>query len=132
MSIPDFPHLLGGHALRVNRVPMDHEPVAPGQAADETTTTAVVALGTLAGAEFGIWEMAAGSMYDVEDEEIFVVTAGHGTVVIAPFEGHPARTADLVPGTIMRLSAGMQTTWTVTTPLRKIYFTPTDTTGSNP
>ncbi|RAX50447.1 cupin [Arthrobacter sp. AQ5-05] len=111
---------------------MDHEPVAPGQAADETTTTAVVELGTLAGAEFGIWEMAAGSMYDVEDEEIFVVTAGHGTVVIAPFEGHPARTADLVPGTIMRLSAGMQTTWTVTTPLRKIYFTPTDTTGSNP
>nr|WP_281070151.1 cupin domain-containing protein [Paeniglutamicibacter psychrophenolicus] len=110
---------------------MDHEPVAPGQAADETTTTAVVELGTLAGAEFGIWEMAAGSMYDVEAEEIFVVTAGHGTVVIAPFEGHPARTADLVPGTIMRLSAGMQTTWTVTEPLRKIYFTPTDTTGSN-
>ena len=132
MSTENFPHLLGGQALRVNRVPVKHEPVTADQAIDASTTTAAIDLGTLAGADFGIWEMAAGSMHDVEAEEIFVVTAGHGTVVIAPFEGHPARTADLVPGTIMRLSAGMQTTWTVTETLRKIYFTPTDDTGSNP
>lgn len=131
MSTPGFPHLLGGQALRVNRVPLDHEPVPSDRAPATPTTTAAVSLGMLAGTEFGIWEMGAGSMFDVEAEEVFVVTAGHGTVVIAPFDGHPARTADLVPGTVMRLSAGMHTTWTVTEPLRKIYFTPIEDHGSD-
>ncbi|MFL4480442.1 cupin domain-containing protein [Paeniglutamicibacter sp. ORCA_105] len=125
MNARDFPQLRGGQALRVNRVPLDHEPVPPNQAAATaaSTTTTTVPLGTLAGTAFGIWELGVGAMQDVEAEEVFVVTAGHGTVVIEPFEGHPARTADLAPGTVMRLSAGMKTTWTVTEPLRKVYFT---------
>ncbi|WP_411731971.1 cupin domain-containing protein [Paeniglutamicibacter sp.] len=126
MSAKEFPQLLGGQALRVNRVPLNPEPVSTEHVSGEPATTATVPLGTLAGTEFGIWEMGVGSVYDVEAEEIFVVTAGHGTVVIEPFDGHPARTADLVPGTVMRLSAGMKTTWTVTEPLRKIYFTVAD------
>ncbi|MCV9994706.1 cupin domain-containing protein [Paeniglutamicibacter sp. ZC-3] len=125
MNARNFPLLRGGQALRVNRVPLDHEPVPPNQAATTAaaTTTATVPLGTLAGTAFGIWELGVGSMQDMEAEEVFVVLAGHGTVVIEPFEGHPARTADLAPGTVMRLSAGMKTTWTVTEPLRKVYFT---------
>lgn len=126
MSAGEFPQLRGGQALRANRVPVVHEPVSADLAATESTTTATVPLGTLAGTAFGIWEMGVGSMYDVEAEEVFVVTAGHGTVVIEPFDGHPARTADLVPGTVMRLAAGMKTSWTVTEPLRKVYFTPVD------
>lgn len=125
MNAKDFPQLRGGQALRVNRVPMEHEPVPPDQAAATAAfpTTATVPLGTLAGTAFGIWELGVGSMHDVEAEEVFVVIAGHGTVVIEPFEGDPARTADLAPGTLMRLSAGMKTTWTVSEPLRKVYFT---------
>ncbi|MFL4474872.1 cupin domain-containing protein [Paeniglutamicibacter sp. MACA_103] len=131
MSDTGFPQLSGGQTLRVNRVPLVREPLPADQAAGESATTGTVPLGSLAGTEFGIWEMGTGSMYDVEAEEVFFVTAGHGTVVIEPFEGHPARTAGLVPGTVMRLSAGMKTTWTVTEPLRKIYFTPTEPSGSS-
>ena len=131
MITQPWPHLRGGEALRINLVPMDHEPVPADQAATASTSTAVLDLGTLGNTEFGIWEMSAGSMYDVEAEEVFIVTAGQGTVVIDEFEGRPAHSALLVPGTVMRLSAGMHTTWTVTEPLRKIYFTPTENTGSN-
>ena len=131
MSTPPIPHLRGGEALRINRVRLEHEPVPAEQAATSGTSTGIAELGTIGGTEFGIWEMGTGSMYDVEAEEIFIVTAGSGTVVIDSFEGRPAHSAALVPGTIMRLSEGMKTTWTVTEPLRKIYYTPTENTGSN-
>ena len=131
VSTQSLPHLRGGEALRINRVSLVHEQVPADQAAVPGTTTGIAELGTIGGTEFGIWEMGTGSMYDVEAEEIFVVTAGSGTVVIDALDGHPAHTAALVPGTIMRLSEGMKTTWTVTEPLRKIYFTPTDHNGSN-
>lgn len=131
MNAQEFPPLRGGQALRVNRVPMSHEPVRSEQPATAATTTAAVPLGTLAGTEFGIREMGAGSIYDVEAEEVFVVTAGHGTVVIEPFEGHPARTAELAAGTAMRLHAGMRTTWTVTETLRTIYFASTHDPGGH-
>nr|WP_245356851.1 cupin domain-containing protein [Paeniglutamicibacter kerguelensis] len=117
--------------MRATRVALEHEPVAEEQSTGVPASTAALELGTLAGAEFGIWEMSVGSMYDVEAEEVFIVLAGAGTVVIAPFEGRPAHTAELCPGTVMRLSAGMHTTWTVTETLRKIYFTPTEEHGSN-
>lgn len=131
MSAETFPLLRGGEALRINRVPMHHEAVPAHQVAAGETSTAVVGLGTLGNTEFGVWEMSTGSMYDVEAEEIFIVTAGQATVVIEDFEDHPAHSALLVPGTIMRLSKGMKTTWTVTEPLRKIYFTPIENIGSN-
>lgn len=131
MSTPQIPHLLGGQALRATLVPLEHEPVTEEQSTGVPATTAFLELGTLAGTDYGIWEMSAGSMYDVEAEEVFIVLAGSGSVVIAPFEGRPAHTADLEPGTVMRLSAGMATTWTVTETLRKIYLTPTEEPGSN-
>lgn len=122
--IPEpFPPLLGGQALLINKVPMEHQKPAD-DVLTAGTTTATVELGSLAGCEFGIWEMSLGSMQDVEVDEIFVVIAGHGRVLIEPFNGHPARTAELLPGTIMRLEAGMRTTWTITEALRKAYFTP--------
>ena len=131
MSTGSFPHLRGGEALNITRVPLTHEPVPEDQLAVPETTTGIAELGSIGGADFGIWEMSTGSMYDVEAEEIFIVIAGAGTVVIDEFNGHPAHTATLVPGTIMRLSEGMKTTWTVTESLRKIYLTPTENYGSN-
>lgn len=113
-----------GQALRVNRLELDHEPVPADQAGGGDPTTAVVELGVISGVELGVWEMGTGTMYDVEAEEIFVVTAGRGKVVIEAYGDMPAHSADLEPGTIMRLGAGMKTVWTVTEPLRKVYFTP--------
>ncbi|PQZ85759.1 cupin [Arthrobacter sp. MYb227] len=121
----------GGEALNINRVPLIHEQVPADQLALPETTTGFVELGSIGGTDFGIWEMSTGSMYDVEAEEIFIVVAGSGTVVIDEFKGHPPHTATLSPGTIMRLSEGMKTTWTVTETLRKIYLTPTEEHGSN-
>ncbi len=63
-------------------------------------------------------------MFDVEAEEIFIVTEGCGEVVIEPFGGLPERHVDLFPGTLMRLSEGMTTTWTISKTLRKVYVTP--------
>ena len=131
MSTQNFPHLRGGEALNITRVPLTHEPVPEDQLAVPETTTGFVELGSIGGSDFGIWEMSTGSMYDVETEEIFIVIAGAGSVVIDEFNGHRAHTATLAPGTIMRLSEGMKTTWTVTETLRKIYLTPTEEHGSN-
>lgn len=131
MSAAPLPHLRGGEALRATSVPLEHGPVSAEQSTGVPATTAVLDLGTLGGTDYGIWEMSVGSMYDVEAEEVFIVLAGAGTVVIAPFAGRPAHTAELRPGTVMRLDAGMETTWTVTETLRKIYLTPTEEHGSN-
>ena len=116
--------LHGGESVEVPALDLVHEAVAPEQDGGDGPTTGSVGLGSLAGVDFGVWEMSTGNMFDVEAEEIFVVTAGRGTVVIGPFEGRPARSVELSPGTLMRLSAGMKTIWTVTETLRKVYVTP--------
>lgn len=80
--------------------------------------TGTSAIGTFAGHEVGVWEMTAGSVTDVEMEELFVVLAGLATVEFndgtAPLH--------LTAGTVVRLAAGAETTWTVTETLRKLYI----------
>lgn len=118
------PTLPGGSKIDVPTLPLQHAPVGPEQDGGDQPTTGSVALGTLAGAAFGVWEMRAGTMFDVEAEEIFIVTEGRGQVVIGPFDGLPEKRVELSPGTLMRLSEGMKTTWTITHTLRKVYVTP--------
>ena len=65
--------------------------------------------------EVGVWEMTDGTATDVEVDEVFVVLAGSATVEI---EGI-ATPLELNPGTVVRLSAGMRTVWTVHERLRK-------------
>jgi uncharacterized cupin superfamily protein len=115
-----------GQALRVNRLPLPRAAVPEAQAGGGSPTVGHVRLSVLEGVEIGVWEMSEGTMYDVESDEVFVVTAGHAVVVIGEQDGHPVRTAELAPGTVMRLSAGMRTTWTVTEPLRKVYLSRPD------
>lgn len=100
---------------------LTHEPVAADQVVAGAPTTGWVALGsTVDGAEVGVWEMAPGTMTDVEADEIFVVIAGRATVAFtngrAPIE--------LSPGSVVRLDAEAETVWTVTETLRKVYVTP--------
>ena len=95
---------------------LEFEPVPAAQLVAGSPSTGVASLGTFDGADYGIWEMTAGAMSDVEEDELFIVIAGSGTVEFASGE-----TLELAPGTVGRLEAGMRTVWTVTSPVRKIW-----------
>lgn len=98
----------------------DHEAVPDGQLGIPGTTTAARPLGSAAGLdEAGVWEMSEGVMTDTEADELFLVVAGEGTV---EFLDPDLPAAELRPGTLMRLTQGMQTRWTVRRPLRKLYL----------
>jgi uncharacterized cupin superfamily protein len=64
----------------------------------------------------GVWECTPGICKDVEQDELFVVVAGHASVVV---EGGP--TLLLAPGVAGILERGARTVWTVTETLRKVY-----------
>lgn len=75
---------------------------------------------TVDGAEVGVWEITPGVVRDVEEEEIFIVLKGSATIEFA--DGRPS--IDVSAGSVVRLDAGMGTTWTVHETLRKIYVLP--------
>jgi uncharacterized cupin superfamily protein len=95
---------------------LDHEPLPTGQVADGSPTTAVVTLGTVGGADVGLWEMTEGTGRDTEVDEVFVVVSGAGHVTFEDGER-----IDLAPGVAVRLNAGERTVWTVTERVRKIW-----------
>ncbi|WP_404286675.1 cupin domain-containing protein [Glutamicibacter arilaitensis] len=86
------------------------------------TSTSVHEVGNLAGASIGIWEMSVGAMRNIEAEEYFVVLSGAGNIKIEQRAGFTAQEIELVPGSLVRLHAGMHTEWRVTQTLRKIYL----------
>lgn len=116
--------LAAGSGLDIASVQLDHEPVSPAQDGGGAPTTGVQPLGRLADTELGVWELSAGTMYDVEAEEVFVVTAGSGILIIEPHTALPEQRIELFPGVVVRLSEGMRTTWTVTEAMRKFYVVP--------
>ena len=95
---------------------LEFEPVPAAQLVAGSPSTGVASLGTFDGADYGIWEMTEGAMSDVEENELFIVIAGSGTVAFDSGE-----TLELAPGTVGRLESGMRTVWTVTSPVRKIW-----------
>lgn len=115
--------LVPGSPVDVTALSLLHEEVRPGKAASGAPTTATHALGSFADLALGVWEMSAGGMHDVEEEELFIVIAGRATVEIHG-DGRGAGIVALSPGTLMRLGAGMRTTWTVHERLRKVYLSP--------
>ncbi len=68
------------------------------------------------GREVGVWEMTPGVATDVEVDELFVVLSGSATV-----DGVAEHPLELAPGSVVKLVAGMRTTWTVRVTLRKVY-----------
>lgn len=92
-------------------------PVPDAQVVDGTPETATVELGTVGGAQVGVWELSVGAVRDVEADEVFVVLAGRAEVLV---EGVEAPLV-LAPGVVGRLRAGSRTVWTVTETLRKVY-----------
>jgi uncharacterized cupin superfamily protein len=98
-------------------VALQHEPLPAEQVVSGTPTTGSLVLEERAdGTEVGVWEMTPGVATDVEVDELFVVLSGSATV-----EGVAEHPLELAPGSTVRLSAGMRTTWTVHETLRKIY-----------
>jgi uncharacterized cupin superfamily protein len=66
----------------------------------------------------GVWEHTPGTSTDVEVDEVFVVLSGSATV---SFEEPELPAIELRPGSIVQLTAGMRTVWTVRETLRKVY-----------
>ena len=80
-------------------------------------TTATLTLDERDGRELGVWEMSPGAATDFEVDEMFVVLAGIATVEFVDSELPPI---ELRPGSLVRLTAGMRTVWTVRETLRKV------------
>ncbi len=74
------------------------------------------------GREIGVWEMTPGTATDIEVDEVFVVLAGRARVEFTPCRRCRAPAHRHRPGSVVRLTAGMQTTWTVHETLRKVYL----------
>lgn len=77
---------------------------------------ASVALTRVGGAEVGLWEAGPGADDDVEEDEVFLVLAGHGSVRF-----DDGSSIELRPGVLVRLVAGDRTRWEITERLRKLY-----------
>lgn len=117
-------NLTAGRGTNIASLQLDHRPVTPAQDGGGSPTTGVQPLGRLADTELGVWELSAGTMYDVEVDEVFVVTAGRGLLIIEPLRELLGQRIELFPGVVVRLSEGMRTTWIITEALRKFYVLP--------
>lgn len=78
-----------------------------------------VVAGSPSAGVIGVWEMTNGTATDTDVDEVFVVLADSATV---SFESPELPSVELAPGSVVRLTAGMHTTWVVRETLRKIYL----------
>ncbi|WP_010204731.1 cupin domain-containing protein [Salinibacterium sp. PAMC 21357] len=112
------PLLTAGTPLAASAVPVAHEALAASEVVEGTPTAGYAVLDTLGDSEIGIWEMTSGTATDTEVDEVFVVISGRASIHFAADD----RTIAVGPGDVVRLTAGMQTTWTISETLRKIYI----------
>ena len=112
--------LLPGTVTDAATIGLTHDPVPLDQVVAGTPTTGFVGVDALGEVEVGVWEMTPGAMRDVEGDEVFVVLAGSATVA---FEDPALAVIELQAGSVVRLTAGLRTVWTVRETLRKVYLT---------
>lgn len=72
-------------------------------------------IGTLAGANIGIWEAGEGLIGGVTKDEIFIVLEGHAEIT---FED-TLEVIEIGPGDVVRLNAGQRNRWRTHDRLRK-------------
>lgn len=113
--------LAAGSGADATTLPLSHGPLPADDVVSGAPTTAVHELGELGGVGIGVWEMTPGTATDTEADEVFVVLSGRARI---DFTSPALPPLEVGPGTVVRLAAGMRTTWTVTETLRKIYLTP--------
>ena len=91
------------------------EPLPADQVVAGTPSTGFVELTDT----IGVWEHTAGTSTDVEADEVFVVLSGSATLSFTDSAREPV---SLVAGSVVQLTAGMRTVWTVRETLRKVYI----------
>jgi hypothetical protein len=109
--------LTAGQPLAASAVVVTHEALDAASVVKGLPTAGYTVLDTLGDTEIGIWEMSVGTATDTEEDEVFVVVSGRASIHFAADD----RTIVVGLGDVVRLTAGMQTTWTVTETLRKVY-----------
>lgn len=97
-------------------VPLESLPAS--QVVAGSPSAGFVVLDERDGREIGVWEMTPGTATDTEVDEVFIVLAGSATV---SFDSPELPAIELTPGAVVRLTAGMCTTWIVRETLRKVY-----------
>jgi len=112
-----------GLLVQAATLPLEHEPLPPEQIVQGAPTTASAVLDDTGPVEIGVWEMTPGTATDTEGDEVFVVLSGRARVVFEEVpDAAPRPPIELVPGAVVRLAAGMRTTWVVHETLRKVYL----------
>lgn len=115
MSGSPLSPLAPGAVVDASSLALRHEPLPTGQVSAGSPSTGLVELTD----SVGVWEHTPGTSTDVESDEIFVVLSGSATLAFS----QPALPAvELRAGSVVRLTAGMRTVWTVRETLRKVYI----------
>ena len=96
-----------------------HELLPADEVIDGAPTAGIHELGTFSGVDLGVWEMSPGVATDIEADEVFIVLSGRARI---DFTEPALPPVEVGPGSIVRLTQGMRTTWTVTETLRKVYI----------
>ncbi|WP_062318083.1 cupin domain-containing protein [Demequina maris] len=99
-------------------LPLETEPVPADMVEQGAPVAGAAALAEIAEVEVGVWEMTAGVATDIEADEVFVVLTGRATI---EYLDPALPTAEVGPGSMVWLTEGMSTRWTVTETLRKVY-----------
>ncbi|WP_081809907.1 cupin domain-containing protein [Leucobacter sp. PH1c] len=112
--------------LHAATAPVSLEAVEPDEVVAGDPAQGFVEIGTIGGAETGIWELRGGTVTDTEVDELFVVLSGSASIELLSEPGAAAdaepRTVEVAAGDVMRLVAGTRTRWTVGDHIRKIYI----------
>ncbi|WP_375386286.1 cupin domain-containing protein [uncultured Microbacterium sp.] len=112
--------LVAGVAIDASSIDAAFEALPPEQVVNGAPLARAHDLLALPGGAIGVWEMTAGVATSIEEDEVFVVLGGSATI---EFDEPPLPPVDLGPGVIVRLAAGMRTTWTVRETISKVYIT---------
>jgi len=108
------------HGLRAE---VEFEAVAAEDVVAGEPAQGILELGSIAGAEVGIWELRGGAVTDTEADELFVVLSGGARIELLDSpDGRGGRAFEVGPGDVMRLVAGTRTRWTVEDHIRKVYI----------
>ncbi|MBD3943174.1 cupin domain-containing protein [Microbacterium sp. NEAU-LLC] len=90
------------------------EPVPADQVVSGAPSTGYIELTDT----IGVWEHTPGTSTDVEADEVFIVLSGSATLSFTDSSLEPV---ELGPGSVVQLTEGMHTVWTVHETLRKVY-----------
>jgi uncharacterized cupin superfamily protein len=81
-----------------------------------TVPTGTYHIGTIEGAEIGVWEADPGLIGGVTNEEVFIVLEGRAEVTFEDTK----ETIEIGRGDVVRLKAGQRNTWRTIERLRKV------------